>query len=97
MPYFDALDFPANMPAIWEVHFGRMAGRCWGSASSAVPTTRKDQVWQDAFVDYLPAEDIRIFFYWALNPNSGDTGGILLDDWRTVHEGKMALLHRLMR
>lgn len=36
------------------------------------------------------------WFYWALNPDSGDTGGILLDDWKTVHEGKMALLQRLM-
>ncbi len=97
-PYFDASDFPANMPAIWEVHFGRMAGRFpLGIGEFGGFYEGKDRVWQDAFVDYLLAKDIRIFFYWALNPNSGDTGGILLDDWRTVHEGKMALLRRLMR
>jgi len=37
-----------------------------------------------------------IFFYRVLNPNSGDTGGLLLDDWQTVHQGKWQLLRRLM-
>ncbi|MDL2300510.1 glycoside hydrolase family 5 protein [Clostridiaceae bacterium OttesenSCG-928-D20] len=26
--------------------------------------------------------------YWCLNPNSGDTGGLLLDDWKTWDEEK---------
>ncbi|WP_161794571.1 cellulase family glycosylhydrolase [Demequina globuliformis] len=30
--------------------------------------------------------------FWSLNPNSGDTGGLLLDDWTTWDEDKMALL-----
>jgi aryl-phospho-beta-D-glucosidase BglC (GH1 family) len=30
--------------------------------------------------------------FWSLNPNSGDTGGILQDDWKTVHQWKMNLL-----
>ena len=30
--------------------------------------------------------------YWSLNPNSGDTGGILLDDWQSVDPDKEALL-----
>ncbi|WP_339950471.1 Calx-beta domain-containing protein [uncultured Albimonas sp.] len=30
--------------------------------------------------------------YWSWNPNSGDTGGVLADDWRTVIEAKMAYL-----
>lgn len=97
-PYFDAPDFPDNMPAIWDVHFGRMAGRYpLGIGEFGGFYEGEDKVWQDAFVDYLLAKEIRVFFYWALNPNSGDTGGVLLDDWRTVHEGKMALLRRLMR
>lgn len=96
-PYFDAPDFPSNMPAIWEVHFGWMAGKYpLGIGEFGGRYEGDDRVWQDAFVDYLLAKDIRIWFYWALNPNSGDTGGVLLDDWKTVHEGKMALLRRLM-
>ncbi len=97
-PYFDAPNFPSNMPQIWETHFGRLKDHFpLGIGEFGGRYEGKDKIWQDAFVDYMLARDIRIFFYWALNPNSGDTGGILLDDWRTVHEGKMALLRRLMR
>jgi hypothetical protein len=31
----------------------------------------------------------------SLNPNSGDTGGILLDDWTTLHVQKLGILHTL--
>lgn len=30
--------------------------------------------------------------YWSLNPNSGDTGGILQDDWVSVQQWKLDLL-----
>jgi aryl-phospho-beta-D-glucosidase BglC (GH1 family) len=30
--------------------------------------------------------------YWSWNPNSGDTGGILQDDWTSVNTAKVALL-----
>jgi len=30
--------------------------------------------------------------FWSWNPNSGDTGGILANDWRTVNQNKMAYL-----
>ena len=36
------------------------------------------------------------FFYWSWNPNSGDTGGILQDNWHDVWEDKIALLAQLM-
>lgn len=32
---------------------------------------------------------------WCLNPNSGDTNGLLLDDWTTPDAGKLALLDRV--
>lgn len=31
----------------------------------------------------------------CLNPNSGDTGGILKDDWVSVEAEKLAILHYL--
>lgn len=34
--------------------------------------------------------------WWSWNPNSGDTGGILADDWRTIIEPKMDLLRPLL-
>ena len=31
-------------------------------------------------------------FYWSLNPNSGDTGGLLQDDWKTPSQDKLDML-----
>ncbi|WP_245509773.1 glycoside hydrolase family 5 protein [Rhizobium ruizarguesonis] len=36
------------------------------------------------------------FAYWSLNPNSGDTGGMLKDDWQTVQTVKRNLLNRIL-
>lgn len=36
------------------------------------------------------------WIWWSWNPNSGDTGGILKDDWQTVDEAKMKLIKPLM-
>ncbi len=32
------------------------------------------------------------WFYWSYNPNSGDTGGIVADDWTTIQWNKMVFL-----
>ena len=32
------------------------------------------------------------FTYWSWNPNSGDTGGIARDDWKTVNQQKQSIL-----
>ena len=72
--------FPDNMPAIWRAHFlapARAAGATlvvgeWGGVY-----TGADELWQDRFKSFLLEERLSSF-YWALNPNSGDTGGLLL-------------------
>ncbi len=100
--YFQDADFPAHLPDIWDQHFGFLAsqghtvipgefGGRYGHGGDA-----KDKIWQDAFVDYLLTKGMTNFFYWSWNPNSGDTGGILQDDWNTVWEDKLTLLRRLM-
>ena len=40
--------------------------------------------------------EIEHFFYWSLNPNSGDTGGIYLDDWKQLDQDKLKLLQPLL-
>lgn len=98
--YFDASDFPANMPAIWERHFGQfvqdghavLLGEFGGKYGEG---DARDVQWQDALVDYLVGKGIRSGFYWSWNPNSGDTGGILMDDWSSVREDKVYLLKTL--
>lgn len=65
----------------------------------------RNQAWLDAFVKYLdgdfdldgtrdiPAGDKGVSWtYWSWNPNSGDTGGILSDDWTTPIQAKLDAL-----
>lgn len=52
--------------------------------------------WQRQFLDYLSRTGIS-WAYWALNPDSGDTGGVLNDDWSTPDADKLRLLQRTMR
>ena len=52
-----------------------------------------DAVWHQRFAEYLVRQCLSDTFYWALNPNSGETGGLFLDDWLTVREyGRLALI-----
>ena len=65
----------------------------------------KDAVWLEALTSYLSGdfdnngtidiasgtEDMS-WTFWSWNPNSGDTGGILADDWRTINGNKMTYL-----
>ena len=55
-----------------------------------------DIPWQNELVDYFIDKRICNFFYWSWNPNSGDTGGILQDDWSAVWQDKVDNLSRLM-
>ena len=98
MPYFDDKRFPANMEAIWERHFGYLSERGltvvvgeWGGVYSR---NLKDKLWQDRFADYLRTKGWGSF-YWCLNPNSQDTGGLLTDSWTTPEAGKLQMLSRL--
>jgi endoglucanase len=63
----------------------------WGGAVSG-----PNGVWMNAFVDYLLAKGATDTFFWCLNPDSGDTGGLLKDDWKTPDTAKLDLLKRLV-
>jgi chitinase len=65
----------------------------------------KDAPWLEAITSYMSGDlnndgtsDIPAtargvsWTYWAWNPNSGDTGGILADDWRSVNQAKLDYL-----
>ena len=95
--YFGASNFPANMPAIWDRHFGYLIAKGYTIIPSEFGGryVDKDRQWGDAFISYLKGKGIAGFYYWCLNPNSGDTGGILNDDWSTVNQDKMTLLRRI--
>lgn len=100
-PYFQERIFPRNMPEIWEEHFGFIKARRLGPAvvvgewGGHGREGSKDRLWQQVFGDWLAATDHVDTFYWCLNPNSGDTGGLLADDWATPNEFKLNLLQRV--
>ena len=94
--WFSDPAFPSNLPDIWNsrwafvqkqgiapVLMGEFGGRSVGSD--------KEGVWQRALVQFLKERGIS-YTYWSLNPNSGDTGGILLDDWTTIDKAKQAVI-----
>ncbi|MET0530485.1 MAG: cellulose binding domain-containing protein, partial [Microvirga sp.] len=69
----------------------------------------KDLAWLDKITAYLSGDfdangtsDIAAgkqgvhWTWWSWNPNSGDTGGILQDDWTSVHQNKVAELQTIM-
>lgn len=56
---------------------------------------KSDREWHYKFRDYLISINNTNTFYWCLNPNSGDTKGILYDDWKTLNYDKLAYLKTL--
>lgn len=67
--------------------------------------TASDRQWLSSLLSYMdgdfdldgdndlpPGQKGISWTYWSFNPNSGDTGGILQDDWVTVDTTKMSYL-----
>lgn len=50
-----------------------------------------NQKWMEALRDQI-VEDRLHHTFWAVNPNSGDTGGLLQNDWITIDEEKYVIL-----
>lgn len=95
-PWFSAPDFPDNMPEIWDRHWGYLqkediAPVIVGEFGGRSVGDDQEGIWQRALVSYLRENNVS-YIYWTLNPNSGDTGGILLDDWQSVDPDKQELL-----
>jgi endoglucanase len=97
--WFDAADYPQNLPATWDALWGYLArdeiAPVYVSAFGTRLDTTEDQQWLAALVEHLNDRQLS-FAFWCLNPNSGDTGGLLLDDWMTVDEQKLEALAPLI-
>ena len=98
--WFNAPDYPANLPAVWDAYWGYIAKKdiapvLLGEFGTKLETS-SDKQWFDALVKYLGtgAEGIH-WMFWSWNPNSGDTHGLLLDDWMTVDERKQEKLRTI--
>mmetsp|Transcript_1670 Transcript_1670/g.2530 ORF Transcript_1670/g.2530 Transcript_1670/m.2530 type:complete len:2764 (-) Transcript_1670:466-8757(-) len=103
MYYFETPDFPNGVAEIYDLQVGWLVnftghavvvGEWGGWYDSKLAQYPKDKIWGDYFVSYLNARDWSCGFFWVLNPDSVDTGGILEHDWRTPIQGKVNLLRR---
>ena len=92
--YFEHADFPDNLEQVYERHWAFVAG------TTGAPLvigemggfyTGKDKIWLDWALGYCQRHGIGVF-YFALNPNSKDTGGLLKVDWSTPEYAKLKAL-----
>ena len=95
--WFSDSTYPSNMPAIWDAHWGYLQKNniapVWLGEFGTLLADTSDQQWFGAITSYLGTGVNGInWTYWCWNPNSGDTGGILKDDWTTVNTDKQAYL-----
>lgn len=90
--------FPANLPGLWDAHWGYVARGDYapvlmGEFGGRSVGNDREGLWQRQLLNYLH-DNALSYVYWALNPNSGDTGGLLDDDWAAVNLEKQMLLQR---
>jgi endoglucanase len=88
-------NFPENLPAVWDRYWGylvkeNIAPVLVGEFGSTLQDPR-DTKWMTRLMKYI-GDNGMSFTYWAWNPNSGDTGGIVSDDWNTVNQAKQSIL-----
>jgi endoglucanase len=93
-PWFEDATFPANMPGIWDKYFGYLYNENKSPllvGEFGIKTLGgKDEIWIKKFLTYMGAK--YSWTFWCFNPNSGDTGGIVGDDWSTLVQWKYDLL-----
>ena len=91
--WFQTPDFPLDLESVWYTHWaylklsntapvliGEFGGRSVGDDTEGI--------WQRTLISYLQLNEFD-YTYWSWNPNSGDTGGILQNDWMTLDESKV--------
>ncbi|MFS8097520.1 endo-1,4-beta-xylanase [Lentzea alba] len=93
-PWFSDPAFPSNLAGIWDRNWGYLVKNnvapVWLGEFGTTLADPRDRVWLKTLLEYL--NNGFSFAFWSWNPNSGDTGGILNDDWTTVNATKQAYL-----
>lgn len=86
-PWFEDPEFPLNLEAIWDEAWGYLSDEdiapIWIGEFGSKLQTAQDRVWLEHLMSYIADRELS-FAVWSLNPNSDDTDGLLLEDWRTV-------------
>ncbi|MDM4781396.1 MULTISPECIES: cellulase family glycosylhydrolase [unclassified Micromonospora] len=96
-PWFQKPFDRATLTAdVWDpnwlyIHKQNIAPLLIGEWGGRLGQDARQDRWMTALRDTIVEHRLHQTF-WVLNPNSGDTGGLLLDDWKTWDEQKYALL-----
>ena len=95
--WLKASNFPNNLPEVWQQHWAYLqkvgtAPVFMGEFGGGSMGQDAEGVWQRSLVSFLKTNNIS-YAYWAWNPDSGDTGGILQNDWKTVNQSKLDVLN----
>jgi endoglucanase len=90
-------DLKKTLLVVWQKHWaylqkngvapvllGEFGGRSVGQDIEGI--------WQRTLIEFLKVNSVS-YTYWAWNPDSLDTGGILQDDWTTVDQSKLKVLN----
>ncbi|MBP5971218.1 cellulase family glycosylhydrolase [Brasilonema sp. CT11] len=99
--WFSDPKFPKDLINRWQIGFHYISSQNLAPifigefGGKQVDTNSKEGIWQNEFVQYIKQKQLS-FAYWSLNPNSADTGGILLDDWQNVDIPKQQLLSQIL-
>ncbi|MBE9213865.1 glycoside hydrolase family 5 protein [Plectonema cf. radiosum LEGE 06105] len=100
MPYFSDDKFPQNLVHRWQIGFNYISSQqkapiFVGEFGGRLNDSEKEAIWLNKFVKYIDEQNLS-FAFWSWNPNSADTGGILLDDWKSVDLPKQKLISQLL-
>jgi endoglucanase len=95
-PWFEDPTFPANLSSFWQQRWAYLRQQgiapVWvGEFGARSVGDDVEGTWLRCLVAYLKGQGIS-YSYWALNPDSADTGGLLEDDWNTIDRAKLDLL-----
>jgi endoglucanase len=85
-PWFNN-NFPNSLEPQWDKNWGyllkeNIAPVLVGEFGSKLEDAR-DRVWMPRLLQYMQANGAS-WTFWSLNPNSGDTKGLLQDDWSST-------------
>ncbi len=93
--WFQAANFPQNLVSIWQKHWAylQLSGQApvlvgeFGASS----VHQTEGTWLRKLMAFLKTHGFS-YTYWAWNPDSEDTGGLLLRDWKTLDQQKLSIL-----
>jgi endoglucanase len=95
-PWFSARDFPRNLPGVWMKYWGYVqvtgiAPVLVGEFGAISVTESSVGAWFHSLIAFMKHYGFS-YTYWAWNPDTWDTGGLLQDDWRTLDRTKLSSL-----